>query len=496
MKYAEYIKQIEIDSLWSGKKHIVWNLDRQVNILSGVNGVGKSTILNKVVKGLTAGGEFPSHMLKGVHITVVPEEARWIRYDVIRSFDRPLLNMDTISKMNVSLATELDFQLFQLQRKYLDYQVNIGNRIIAALQSGEPDAAQKAQELSAPKKRFQDLIDDLFSETGKKIVRTENEIRFSQIGETLVPYQLSSGEKQMLAILLTVLVEDNLPYVLFMDEPEVSLHVEWQERLIELILSLNPNVQIILTTHSPALVMNGWMDRVTEVSLRLQAVGKVLRVVARHTDTGAHRRCGGIQHQNAAARHGTCRHCFHCPLHRAGDGQLHAQRPAVGLQKPSRFSGAQRTLRRHGADKTAVLPCAGKYGVQRLFQPGSAMTRAIQIAQQMLTQRHCGIPPSGGITGQPKASGVATYLQQKGCRTAAAAVQKRLPGGIGAGIQAVVIALPGKAYHLPALLETSEQPPLRIVKVAPPGGQLQSDRALRCRPRSIGRVLRQQIQPA
>lgn len=266
MKYAEYIKQIEIDSLWSGRKHIVWNLDRQVNILSGVNGVGKSTILNKVVKGLTAGGEFPSHMLKGVHITVEPEEAKWIRYDVIRSFDRPLLNMDTISKMNVSLATELDFQLFQLQRKYLDYQVNIGNRIIAALQSGEPDAAQKAQELSAPKKRFQDLIDDLFSETGKKIVRTENEIRFSQIGETLVPYQLSSGEKQMLAILLTVLVEDNLPYVLFMDEPEVSLHVEWQERLIELILSLNPNVQIILTTHSPALVMNGWMDRVTEVS--------------------------------------------------------------------------------------------------------------------------------------------------------------------------------------------------------------------------------------
>ena len=265
-KYADYIKEIEIESLWSGQRHVVWQLDRRVNVLSGVNGVGKSTILNKVIKGLTAGGEFPSHMLKGVHITVEPDEAKWIRYDVIRSFDRPLLNMDTISKMNVSLATELDFQLFQLQRKYLDYQVNIGNRIIAALQSGEPDAAQKAQELSAPKKRFQDLIDDLFSETGKKIVRTENEIRFSQIGETLVPYQLSSGEKQMLAILLTVLVEDNQPYVLFMDEPEVSLHVEWQERLIELILSLNPNVQIILTTHSPALVMNGWMDRVTEVS--------------------------------------------------------------------------------------------------------------------------------------------------------------------------------------------------------------------------------------
>ena len=266
-KYADYITQIEIDALWSGHKHILWNLDRRVNILSGVNGVGgKSTILNKVVKGLAQGGEFPSHLLKGVHLKVSPEDAKWIRFDLIRSFDRPLLNAEVISQMNASLATELDFQLYKLQRKYLDYQVNIGNRIIAVLQQGGPDAAAKAQQLSEPKRRFQDIMDSLFADTGKKIIRSENEIRFSQIGETLVPYQLSSGEKQILAILLTVLVEDNQPYVLFMDEPEVSLHVEWQKQLIDLILQLNPNIQIILTTHSPAVIMNGWMDKVTEVS--------------------------------------------------------------------------------------------------------------------------------------------------------------------------------------------------------------------------------------
>ena len=249
MKYAEYIEQIEIDSLWSGKRHVVWNLDRRVNVLSGINGVGKSTILNKVVKGL--------------HIKTNPADVTHLRFDVIRSFDRPVVNGDVISRMDIRLATELDWQLYKLQRKYLDYQVNMGNRIIESLQQGNP---QEAQQLSEPKKRFQDLIDDLFKDTGKKIVRTENEIRFSQIGETLVPYQLSSGEKQMLVILLTVLVEDQQPYVLFMDEPEVSLHVDWQERLIDIILQMNPNVQIILTTHSPAVIMNGWMDRVTEVS--------------------------------------------------------------------------------------------------------------------------------------------------------------------------------------------------------------------------------------
>ena len=263
MKYAEYIEQIEIDSLWSGRRHVIWDLDRQVNILSGINGVGKSTILNKVVKSVDNKGDILNHLLKGVHIKTVPADATHIRFDVIRSFDRPLVNSDTISRMDMSLATELDWQLYKLQRKYLDYQVNIGNRMIAELQAGNTEAAQQ---LSLPKQRFQDMVDDLFSDTGKKIVRTENEIRFSQIGETLVPYQLSSGEKQMLAILLTVLVEDNQHYVLFMDEPEVSLHIEWQKRLIDLCVELNPNVQIILTTHSPAVVMNGWIESVTEVT--------------------------------------------------------------------------------------------------------------------------------------------------------------------------------------------------------------------------------------
>ena len=272
-KYADYIKRIEIDSLWSGKKHVVWELNRQVNILSGSNGAGKSTILNKVVKGLSAGGEFPSHMLKGVHLEVEPEDAKWIRYDLIRSLDSNLqqtfaenngiLNQAMTALAGIGAGSLLDMQLFQLQRKYLDYQVNIGNRIIEKLQTGDAEAAQQ---MSQKKTRFQDIVDELFSDTGKKIIRTANELQFTQIGEVLLPYRLSSGEKQILIILLTVLVEDDLPYVLFMDEPEVSLHLEWQKRLVDLCLELNPNVQIILTTHSPAIVMNGWVDSVTEVS--------------------------------------------------------------------------------------------------------------------------------------------------------------------------------------------------------------------------------------
>ena len=267
-KQADYIKRIEIKRLW-GRKNISWDLRPDVNILSGINGIGKSTILNNSVRSLNAleGGALTNGAQPGVSFIFSPEDATFIHFDVIRSFDRPLFNSGLLEKIgNQNVKTELDWQLYQLQRRYLDYQVNIGNRIIELLTSGVPEDQLKATEVSRPKTRFQDLIDDLFQETGKKIIRKSNEIQFEQDGDILTPYQLSSGEKQMLVILLTVLVQDNQHCTLFMDEPEISLHVEWQQRLISLIRCLNPNVQIILTTHSPALIMNGWLDAVTEVS--------------------------------------------------------------------------------------------------------------------------------------------------------------------------------------------------------------------------------------
>lgn len=269
IKYADYIRRLEIKSLWSGHKHIVWELQPGVNVLSGGNGAGKSTILNRMEQHLRTApvsGEIAGGTHLGVTIDFSPSDATNIRYDIIRSFDRQLLQSDRLRTLtDAAVSTELDWQLYQLQRRYLDYQVNVGNRMIQLLTSGAPNAKEEATEAAVYKTMFLDLVDDLFSETGKRIDRTSNELSFLQFGEQLSPYKLSSGEKQMLIILLTALTQDRQPYVLFMDEPEASLHFEWQKRLIDMVLQLNPNVQIILTTHSPAVVMNGWADCVTEM---------------------------------------------------------------------------------------------------------------------------------------------------------------------------------------------------------------------------------------
>lgn len=91
-------------------------------------------------------------------------------------------------------------------------------------------------------------------------------------GEGLLVEQLSSGEKQLMLILLKVLIlkiqsltNEDKCCVLIMDEPEISLHLEWQEKLINNILSLNENIQIIIATHSPGIIQDGWLGSTTEI---------------------------------------------------------------------------------------------------------------------------------------------------------------------------------------------------------------------------------------
>lgn len=275
---ANYIKHIEIHGLWH-RYDIAWELRPDVNILSGINGVGKTTILNRSVNYLEqTSGEVKSDEKNGVHVFFDNPQATYIPYDVIRSYDRPLIMGDFTARMaDPEVKSELDWQIYLLQRRYLDYQVNIGNKMIELL-NGNDEQRALAPSLSASKRKFQDLIDELFSYTRKKIDRKSNDIVFFQDEESLSPYKLSSGEKQMLVILLTVLVRDNEHCVLFMDEPEASLHIEWQQKLIGMIRALNPNLQLILTTHSPAVIMEGWLDAVTEVSEITTEVGdKVIK---------------------------------------------------------------------------------------------------------------------------------------------------------------------------------------------------------------------------
>lgn len=252
MKYADYIKEIEIDALWGGRKHIKWTLDPQVNILSGVNGDGKSTILRRAITGAKTINAIEK---QGIRLVTEPSDAEYIRYNWICTPD---------------VRSEYDENLQGLVEKYNGNVNGNGNQ---AKVRGTKDNQEKVNvnvpvpvRVEQRRTLLYDIIDKLFSATHKTVDREKKEFTLLFYGEPIDLKVLSSGEKQMLTILLAVYLENEEPYVLFMDEPEVSLHVEWQKKLIGIIRKMNPNVQIILSTHSPAMIMDGWMDKVTEVS--------------------------------------------------------------------------------------------------------------------------------------------------------------------------------------------------------------------------------------
>lgn len=272
-----YIVSINVEGL-NNQHNIRWNLTKEVNVITGVNGSGKSTILQSLSDVLKKGKLEKSHkpirkitieFENGDIFTVLPTDYNnnviMSNVDIISTFDSSALIVEAMKKMtNNVVCTDLDWVLYQAMDRFLKYQLHIGKQAIKLLLNQKEGS--KLPIVSQNRTLFYDILDDSFKESNKTVIRDSDELTFDLNGIELSPYQLSSGEKQFIIILTLVLTQNKEPYLLIMDEPENSLHFEWQKKLLNNILRLNPNVQIITSTHSPAMIMDGWMSRVTDLN--------------------------------------------------------------------------------------------------------------------------------------------------------------------------------------------------------------------------------------
>lgn len=126
------------------------------------------------------------------------------------------------------------------------------------------DLNRKREEIFRPRIQFETIINELFS--GKELhfdARNNPQIHLSST--ELVPIDvLSSGEKQLFIILGEALLQEDRPVVFISDEPELSLHVSWQNKLFTNVRKLNEACQIISATHSPDIV-SGFQRNVIQV---------------------------------------------------------------------------------------------------------------------------------------------------------------------------------------------------------------------------------------
>lgn len=104
-----------------------------------------------------------------------------------------------------------------------------------------------------PRRKLANLVSNFFSE-GKSIDFSNTGLQAKVDGTDIPVASLSSGEKQLVRILIEVITtEDN---VIIIDEPELSMHIDWQRNLVNAMRTVNPGVQIVMATHSPDIMEN------------------------------------------------------------------------------------------------------------------------------------------------------------------------------------------------------------------------------------------------
>ncbi len=78
--------------------------------------------------------------------------------------------------------------------------------------------------------------------------------------EGIAVNKLSSGEQNELVMFYDLLFNCDSKHLVLIDEPEISLHLKWQQSLIEDLLSIcnNNNLSLLIATHSPDIIGDNW----------------------------------------------------------------------------------------------------------------------------------------------------------------------------------------------------------------------------------------------
>lgn len=319
------IKSIKVEKLY-GKYDFDWDLRSDINIIAGDNGSYKTTLLN-IIASLCEPKSVPeSYILEGATLVMTEDISVKFRSfrdsllklkkdaandemltELVTKFQAEIdekneknlsdltLNASVIaikqgeSKLSVGnfkklrifnkistfdvpalkneMSSVLDQQLEVLESEYAYYLSDLSKQLSDLIhQAGKVDM-EDMKKIYAYNDMFIEIVNEAFKRTNKTVDTTKSKLQF-KIGDELLESnkRLSSGEKQFIIVMLTILLQRNQESILIMDEPEISMHLDWQRNLIQNIQKLNPSCQIILATHSPGIIMDGWEQLVTNIS--------------------------------------------------------------------------------------------------------------------------------------------------------------------------------------------------------------------------------------
>lgn len=118
---------------------------------------------------------------------------------------------------------------------------------------------------------FKDIVNTVY--VNKTVVINERgyfEARMDKSGTIIPLSKFSSGEKEVLILFYLILFKAKPGSLVIIDEPEVSLHISWQQQMGKTFdeVARVRDLQMIVATHSPSIIHDDW-----DLAVELKAAG-------------------------------------------------------------------------------------------------------------------------------------------------------------------------------------------------------------------------------
>ena len=144
------------------------------------------------------------------------------------------------NELHVKLSKEITQKISEREQRY------DAGPVLEGIQKRVEQVNEERDLLLKPFSVLAERIRDIFQYKG---IRVTAGITLGEVNEAIASDKLSAGEKQMLSFLCYNTFSENA--AIFIDEPELSLHVDWQRRLIPTLLEQETGNQFFIATHSP-----------------------------------------------------------------------------------------------------------------------------------------------------------------------------------------------------------------------------------------------------
>ena len=242
-------------------EEILRGLTRYQLTLSQKAGEIASQLQKDVLVSILYGEEDAQQPSYGLSFNKDEEKSRLINaYAQLNAIDRGVrkkitFHVNAIGSAITRLESQSDNESSDQDKRFIDpFRSLEARRKSSKIIQMSLDAEQKTKEIFSQIELFLSTVKTFIAD--KEFTFSEGDLIISN-NQGRIPYdRLSSGEKQLLILLAEALLQHQYPHIFLADEPELSLHIEWQRMVIPAVRKLNPNAQVIAATHSPEVAAN------------------------------------------------------------------------------------------------------------------------------------------------------------------------------------------------------------------------------------------------